>query len=244
MKLSVVIPAYNEAARLPQTLHDACRWLDDRLDAADLFDAYELLVVDDGSSDSTVAEVERLRADYPRLALLQQGENRGKGAAVRRGMLAVDGDIRLFMDADHSTHIQELAKGWPLLRDGADVVIGSRQHKQSDIVQHQSWLRESMGKCFNRMMRGMTGITLLDTQCGFKLFTAEAAETLFAKQKTEGFSFDVELIYLAQQAGMRVEEIPVRWINESNSRVRMLIDPIHMAADIARIRRWHGNEKV
>ena len=239
MKLSVVIPAFNEEARLPQTLRDACGWLDAHLNEANCFDDYDLLVVDDGSSDGTVAAVAQLCADYARLKLLQQGENRGKGAAVRSGMLAVDGDIRLFMDADHSTHIEELVKGWPLLLDGADVVIGSRQHRQSDIVQHQSWLRESMGKCFNRMMRSMTGITLQDTQCGFKLFTAAAAEQLFAQQQADGFSFDVELIYLAQQAGMRVEEIPVRWINESNSRVRMLIDPIHMAADIARIRRWH-----
>jgi len=239
MKLSVVIPAYNEQARLPQTLHDACDWLDARLSAADLFDAYDLLVVDDGSNDGTVAVVEAFCHNHPQVNLLQQRENCGKGAAVRRGMLAVDGDIRLFMDADHSTHINELVKGWPLLLAGAAVVIGSRQHQQSDIAEHQSWLRESMGKCFNRMMRSMTGITLQDTQCGFKLFTASAAERLFSQQKADGFSFDVEIIYLAQQAEFEVVEIPVRWVNAPNSRVRMLIDPMRMAADIARIRRWH-----
>ncbi|MDX8413934.1 MAG: glycosyltransferase family 2 protein [Mariprofundales bacterium] len=239
MKLSVVIPAYNEEARLPQTLHDACRWLDARVTAGDLFDDYDLLVVDDGSSDGTVAAVEACCRNLPRVRLLPQPENRGKGAAVRRGMLAVDGDIRLFMDADHSTHIEEIAKGWPLIIAGAAVVIGSRQHQQSDIASHQSWLRESMGKCFNRMMRSMTGITLRDTQCGFKLFTDTAAERLFSQQKADGFSFDVEIIYLAQQAGLEVAEMPVRWVNEPNSRVRMLIDPMKMAADIARIRSWH-----
>jgi len=239
MKLSVVIPAYNEEARLPQTLYDACDWLDARLMTANMFDDYDLLVVDDGSSDGTVAAVEHFCRDHARVHVLKQAANCGKGAAVRRGMLAVDGDVRLFMDADHSTHVEELTKGWPLLVEGAGMVIGSRQHQRSDIAQHQSWLRESMGKCFNRMMRSLTGITLQDTQCGFKLFTAEAAELLFAQQKADGFSFDVELIYLAQRAGMEVAEIPVRWVNEPNSRVRMLIDPIHMAADIARIRRWH-----
>ena len=143
------------------------------------------------------------------------------------------------MDADHSTHVCEIAKAWPLLMQGADVVIGSRQHAESDIAQHQSWLRESMGKCFNRMMQSMTGIALQDTQCGFKAFRAAAAEVLFSRQQAKGFSFDVEIIYLAQRAGMRIVEIPVRWVNEENSRVRMLIDPLHMAADIARIRRWH-----
>ncbi len=241
MKLSLVIPAYNEVARLPQTLIEACDWLDERLEVGDLFSDYELLVVDDGSSDATVAEANAFFADHGRGrgSVLAQGRNQGKGAAVRAGMLAVDGDIRLFMDADHSTHVCEIAKAWPLLMQGADVVIGSRQHAESDIAQHQSWLRESMGKCFNRMMQSMTGIALQDTQCGFKAFRAAAAEVLFSRQQAKGFSFDVEIIYLAQRAGMRIVEIPVRWVNEENSRVRMLIDPLHMAADIARIRRWH-----
>ncbi|MDQ6963968.1 MAG: glycosyltransferase family 2 protein [Mariprofundales bacterium] len=239
MKLSVVIPAYNEELRIPQTLHDACSWLDSHLETADLFSDYEVLVVDDGSSDNTAAAVDSFCANHPRTTLLQQPANIGKGAAVRRGMQEVTGDIRLFMDADHSTHIKELTKGWPLIIAGAHVVIGSRQHQQSEIAEHQSWLRESMGKCFNRMMRTMTAIEFEDTQCGFKMFTAHAATLLFSQQRADGFSFDVEIIYLAQQEGLEVAEIPVRWINEPNSRVRMLIDPILMATDIMRIRYWH-----
>jgi len=239
MKLSVVIPAFNEAERLPQTLVDSCAWLDAQLAEGMMFSDYDMVVVDDGSSDATVAETNAFFAGHGRGRVLAQPEKRGKGAAVRAGMLAVDGAIRLFMDADHSTRVEELAKAWPLLLDGAAVVIGSRQHLQSDIAQHQSWLRESMGKCFNRMMQMMTGITLRDTQCGFKVFTGAAAEQLCGAQRADGFSFDVELLYLAQQAGMRIEEIPVRWVNEPNSRVRMLVDPLLMAADIARMRSWH-----
>ncbi len=240
MKFSVVIPAYNEAERLPETLREASAWLEAECTSGTMFDDYDILVVDDGSSDETVAVTEALRDTLPRLRLLAQPENRGKGAAVRAGMLEVDGGIRLFMDADHSTHIKETGKAWPLLMAGADVVIGSRQHADSEIARHQSWLRESMGKCFNLMMRAATGIAFADTQCGFKLFTAEAARRLFTRQRSEGFGFDVELIYLAQQEGMRIEEIPVRWVNEPNSRVRMLIDPLHMAADIVRIRHRHN----
>ncbi|MDQ6951695.1 MAG: glycosyltransferase family 2 protein, partial [Mariprofundales bacterium] len=229
MRLSIVIPAFNEAERLPQTLVDACAWLDTRLAAGDLFVDYDLLVVDDGSSDDTVVRAQDFFTHHGRGQVLAQPKNQGKGAAVRAGMLAATGDIRLFMDADNSTRIDELAKAWPLLIAGADVVIGSRQHEASDIAQHQSWLRESMGKCFNRMMHTMTGIALRDTQCGFKVFTAKAAQTLCSQQKAVGFGFDVELLYLAQRAGMRIEEIPVRWVNAPNSRVRMLIDPLQMA---------------
>ncbi|RMH52309.1 MAG: glycosyltransferase family 2 protein [Zetaproteobacteria bacterium] len=242
MKLSVVIPAFDEEARLPRTLEEATAWLDDRLEQGDLFDDYEIIVVDDGSRDRTAEVVEQLAGARSRLRLLRQPGNRGKGAAVRRGMIEANGDIRLFMDADHSTHIRELERGWPLLQQGAGVVIGSRQHAESEIARHQSWLRESMGKCFNAMMRGMTGIPLQDTQCGFKMFTAEAAALLFPQQRIDGFSFDVELIYLAQRAGIEVAEIPVRWVNEPHSRVRMLIDPLHMAADVVRIRLMHNKK--
>ena len=240
MRLSVVIPAFNEQARLPRTLEEACGWLDARLAEGSMFSDYELLVVDDGSSDGTAEAVEAFAGQRRRVRLLRRPENRGKGAAVRSGMLAADGEIRLFMDADHSTHIRELARGWPLLLAGADIVIGSRQHAESEIGRHQSWLRESMGKCFNAMMRAVTGIALLDTQCGFKIFTAECAEALFPRQRIEGFSFDVELVYLALQMGFELVEMPVRWVNEPNSRVRIFRDPARMALDILRIRRLHG----
>lgn len=234
MRLSVVVPAYNEADRLPATLEDACAWLD-----AHLTDDYELLVVDDGSTDATRDAVRAWMDRHPHTRLIEQPQNRGKGAAVRRGMLESQGDIRLFMDADHSTHVSEVERVFTAMDVGADVVIASRQHPESDIDVHQSWLREHMGKGFNLIMRSIVGLPMKDTQCGFKAFTAEAADRIFGIAKLDGFSFDVEIIYLAHHLGYAIAEIPVRWVNEPNSKVRMLADPARMFADVMRIRAMH-----
>lgn len=234
MKLSVIIPAYNEQNRLPATLQDAQAWLQAHFDGS-----YEMLVVDDGSVDATADKVRELAAGMPELRLLQQPHNQGKGAAVRRGMLEASGAIRLFMDADHATHISEVVKVMTAIHDGADVVIASRQHPDSDIARHQSWLREHMGQGFNLLMRGMVGLDMPDTQCGFKAFTAEAARAVFSRQKLDGFSFDVEALFLAQALRFRMVEIPVRWVNEPNSRVKILVDPMKMFVDLIRIRRLH-----
>jgi dolichyl-phosphate beta-glucosyltransferase len=234
MRLSVVIPAFNEAARLPATLEQASAWLD-----AHLPDDYELLVVDDGSTDATADVVRQWQAKSPRVHLVSQQPNQGKGAAVRRGMLEATGDIRLFMDADHSTHVREVEKVFDAMAKGADVVIASRQHPESDIEVHQSWLREHMGKGFNLIMRSIVGLSMDDTQCGFKAFTADAARHIFNAAKLDGFSFDVEAIYLAIAFDYAIAEIPVRWVNEPNSKVRMLADPARMFADVIRIRAMH-----
>jgi dolichyl-phosphate beta-glucosyltransferase len=234
MKLSVIIPAYNEEARLPKTLAEACEWLKRRLP-----NDHEVLVVDDGSSDGTTDAVRALMATCSSIKLIEQPENRGKGAAVRRGMLEAEGEVRLFMDADHSTHIREVEKVFDAMEKGADVVAASRQHPESDIEVHQSWLREHMGKSFNLIMRSIVGLSMADTQCGFKAFTAEAAETVFKQARLDGFSFDVEVLYLAMQAGYSLAEIPVKWVNEPNSKVRMLADPARMFADVLRIRAMH-----
>ncbi|MDX8402672.1 MAG: glycosyltransferase family 2 protein [Mariprofundaceae bacterium] len=232
MRLSVVIPAYNEADRLPRTLTDALAWLD-----AHLADDFEVIVVDDGSTDATASRVQAV--SHPALRLLRQPENRGKGAAVRRGMLEASGDVRLFMDADHSTHIREVTRAFAALDAGADIAIASRQHPDSEIPVRQSWLRERMGKGFNLLMRMTVGIDLPDTQCGFKAFTAEAAERIFPLLRIEGFGFDVEALHLAMRLGFRVAEFPVRWVNDAQSKVRMLSDPARMFAELVRIRRMH-----
>jgi dolichyl-phosphate beta-glucosyltransferase len=237
MRLSVIIPAFNEQARLPETLRTAHDWLNTH----GVHD-FEIVVVDDGSMDATRDRVNELIPGMPELRLLQQAVNRGKGAAVRRGMLEARGDVRLFMDADHSTHIMEVEKVWPAIKSGADVVVASRQHPDSDVAQHQSWLREHMGQGFNLLMRGMVGLDMQDTQCGFKAFTAAAAEAIFSRQKLEGFSFDVEILFLAHQLGLTTVEIPVRWVNEPNSKVRMFLDPMQMFADLLRIRRLHRHD--
>jgi dolichyl-phosphate beta-glucosyltransferase len=234
MKLSVIIPAYNEAERLPSTLEEAYGWLTEQLT-----DSFEIIVVDDGSSDETVAKTCAMIASHPHLKILVQPQNRGKGAAVKRGMLEATGDIRLFMDADHSTHIREAEKVLTAIGEGSEVIIASRQHPESDISVSQSWLREHMGKSFNFIMRSIVGLKIEDTQCGFKAFTAKAAEDIFSRQKLEGFSFDVELLFLASKLGYRIAEIPVEWVNEPNSRVRMIADPLLMFADVVRIRRLH-----
>jgi len=239
MKLSIIIPAFNEENRLPDTLREAHAWL-----TAHIGDTFEILLVDDGSSDATCDKVRELMGDMPELKLLRQPANRGKGAAVRRGMLQASGDIRLFMDADHSTHINEVEKVLPAIHAGADVVVASRQHPESDIPQRQSWLREHMGMVFNLLMRAMVGLNMQDTQCGFKAFTAKAAEAVFSRQKLDGFSFDVEILFLAHRQGLRTVEIPVRWVNEANSKVRMLLDPIRMFADLIRIRWLHNSDTV
>jgi len=234
MKLSVIIPAYNEAERLPSTLEEAYSWLTEKLP-----DDFEIIVVDDGSSDETVKQTREMITTHPFLKILVQPQNRGKGAAVKRGMLEAAGDIRLFMDADHSTHIREAEKVLTAVNEGADVVIASRQHPESDISVHQSWLREHMGQSFNYIIRSIVGLKMEDTQCGFKAFTAKAAKDIFSRQKLEGFSFDVELLFLASKLGYQIAEIPVEWINEPNSRVRMIADPVLMFADVVRIRQLH-----
>jgi len=239
MKLSVVIPAFNEQSRLPQTLRETQAWLDEYLPKE-----YEILVVDDGSSDQTCAEVIRLQNQISALQLLRLKQNTGKGAAVRKGMLAAQGDIVLYMDADHSTHICEISKANEALTSGADVVIASRRHPRSLIPRHQTWLRENMGRTFRSLMHAVVGLEFEDTQCGFKVFTRKVAQQLFTRQQLNGFSFDVELLYLAKKLGFTIREIPVRWVNAPNSRVRMLIDPIHMFHDITRIRRLHKDLKT
>lgn len=236
IKLSVIIPAYNEAERLPATLHDAYAWLQQHF-----VDDFEIIIADDGSSDTTRADVEHLFESMPHLRLLPFQPNQGKGAAVRCGMLAAQGQVQLFMDADHSTHIREVTKVFEAIENGADLVMASRQHQDSDISQHQSWLREHMGMGFNLLMKTCVQLEFKDTQCGFKAFTSDASKQLFSRAKLDGFSFDVELIFLAKNLDLNITEIPVQWINESNSKVRMLIDPLIMFRDIIRIRHLHRN---
>lgn len=236
IKLSVIIPAYNEQERLPQTLSEASAWLD-----AHLPGDYEIIVVDDGSSDETCQKVREFQQNS-NITLLEQVINQGKGAAVRRGMLAATGNYRVFMDADHSTHIMEIEKAFQVFDEtNAELIIASRQHPDSDIDQHQSWLRENMGKSFNYLMRSLVHLDFMDTQCGFKAFSKACAEAVFSLQQLDGFSFDVETLYLAQQLGFEIQEIPVRWINEPNSRVNIFSDPAKMFVDIVRIRHLHRN---
>ncbi|MBI2453017.1 MAG: glycosyltransferase family 2 protein, partial [Parcubacteria group bacterium] len=216
MRLSVVIPAYNEAKRLLNTLVAADEYL--RRQSYE----YEILVVNDGSKDNTADVVRQAEAFIKNLRLIDERENHGKGYAVRKGMLEAKGDYRLFTDADNSTSLDQVEKMWPEFEKGFDVVIGSRDIKGAELPVPQSWLRMRLGDIFNIIVQITSGLWgIWDTQCGFKGFTRKAAEELFSRATIERWAFDVEILALARKLGFRIREIPVRWVNDPNSKVRL-----------------------
>lgn len=227
--LSVIIPAYNEEARLPATLPVIFGYL-----AAQPY-TWEVLVVDDGSADRT-AEVARELGAAHGVRVLRNEPNRGKGFSIRRAMLEARGEWRLFSDADLSTPIDELGKFWPATDKGAAVVIGSRAVAGAQLEVRQPFYREWMGRVFNLIVRLLVLGGIRDTQCGFKLFRADAAEAVFPRQQLDGFAFDVELLVLARRAGFVIREVPVRWINSPATKVSALRDSVRMFADLLRIR--------
>ncbi len=235
--LSVVIPAYNEAERLPQSLKRLHAFL------AAWGRSYEVLVVDDGSRDDT-ARLAR-ESGVPGLTVLRNEGNRGKGYSVRRGMLAARGDHRLMTDADLSTPIEELPRLLATQDAGADVVIGSRALPGANIEVHQPWYRENMGRVFNLLVRALAVPGLRDTQCGFKLWSARAANEAFAAARLDGFSFDVETLFVARRRGYRIVEIPVTWRNDAATRVGMLGGFLAFP-DLLRIRfnQWLGRYRA
>jgi glycosyltransferase involved in cell wall biosynthesis len=228
--LSVVIPAYNEAQRLPPTLERVRAYLDGR------GRPYEILVVDDGSSDDTVARA--LAAGGEQVKVLRNGANRGKGYSVRQGMLAARGARRLMTDADLSTPIEELERLDARMDEGFDVVIASRALPLSRIEVHQGAFRENMGRAFNLLVRLLVLPGLRDTQCGFKLFSAAAAQAAFSPARLDGFAFDVEALFIARRRGFRVAELPVTWRNDAATRVGWWKGFVAFA-DLVRIRA-HG----
>ena len=214
-ELSIVIPAFNEAERLPGTLSRVREWL------ASWPHRAEILVVDDGSTDGT-AEAARDASRSPgEIRVLRHAPNRGKGYAVRRGMLAARGRLRLMTDADLSTPIEELPRLIDALGEGADVAIGSRAVEGARIEVHQPAYREAMGRVFNGLVQLLLLPGLQDTQCGFKLFSAQAAEEAFEACRLDGFSFDVEALYVARRRGRRIAELPVTWRNDEATRVSL-----------------------
>ena len=194
-------------------------------------------MVDDGSDDGTTAVVEEFAAHAPEVILIRLPHNQGKGAAVRAGMMAANGEAVLFTDADLSTPIKEVGSALKLLVEGADVVIGSRALAGSRILVRQNRVRESLGKLFNYLVRAMLRIPFRDTQCGFKLFRREAAHNVFQRTRINGFAFDVESILIAQRLGLAVREMPVHWLNDPESKVILLRHPAQMLADLWRLRR-------
>jgi dolichyl-phosphate beta-glucosyltransferase len=235
IELSVVVPAYNEEARLEPGLRQALGYLAGR------GAPYELLVVDDGSRDGTSRVAAAFAGEGVRV--LRHERNRGKGAAVRTGLLASRGRKVLVSDADFSTPIEEVEKLERFLQDGTPLVIGSRGLADSQVRQRQPFCRETMGKTFNRLIRlfGVRGIR--DTQCGFKLARGDEGRRLAAELKIDGFAYDVELIWLARRRGYKVAEVGVIWVNSPDSRVDPIRSSFSMLRDVLTMRLRHRGEK-
>jgi len=245
VELSVVIPAYNEEKRIGATLASIARYLQDkeRLGAKG-FLSWEIIVVDDGSKDRTV-EVARDVIKDSRVIILKNTANMGKGYSVQRGVLNSNGEVILFSDADLSTPIEEIEKILPLLNSGFDIVIGSRALPDSAILVPQPWYRQIMGKVFNLLVRAFFVKGLKDTQCGFKCFKRKSALDIFNLQRLSGFAFDVEILYIAKKLGIKITDVPIRWLNSPDSRVRLLQGSLSMLIDIIKIKfyDWGGYYK-
>ena len=214
--LSVIIPAYNEAKRLPLTLVD----VDKHLSQQDY--SYEILVINDGSKDATAEITERFLPLIANLKLINLPENQGKGAAVRQGMLAAKGNWRLFMDADNSTSISEFAKMIPYFKEGYEVIIGSRAVKGAKLRPPQSIHRQLAGKLGNLFIQLLLLRKIWDSQCGFKCFSEQAAERIFPLIKINRWGFDIEILALAKKFGYAIKEIPVFWVNDPRTHVKAL----------------------
>jgi dolichyl-phosphate beta-glucosyltransferase len=230
---SVVIPAFNEAVRIGDTLRATICYLETASPQS------ELIVVDDGSSDATANVAREVFAGETRLPtrLLENFPNRGKGAAVREGLLTAARSIAVFFDADLSTPIDELPKiVESVARGEVDVAFGSRALDRKLIGNRQPWRREQAGRVYNLLVRLATGLPFWDTQCGFKAFAMERSRPIIAASKINGFGFDVELLFLAQTAGLRLREIPVRWNHFEGSKVHFFHDSLRMLRDVMSLR--------
>jgi glycosyltransferase involved in cell wall biosynthesis len=229
---SVVIPAYNEAARLGATLEKVLAYVH-----AHGWNA-EVIVVNDGSRDTTADIARRFAAKDPLLRLVENPGNRGKGYSVRNGMLNAKGDVVLFSDADLSSPIEEASKLLKALEEGADIAIGSRWLRAETQTQRQPLYRQLFGRIFNLMLRLTLGVKFKDTQCGFKAFKKPAAQAIFPLQKIERWGFDPEILFLAKKKGFRVLEIPVAWGHSGGTRINPLVDGSRMFLEMLRIR-WY-----
>ena len=232
-EISIIIPAYDESERLGGSLRAICEFiLAEKL-------AAEVIVVDDGSPDDTAAVAATELSEFPIPSnVISDPKNRGKGFAVKTGLLAAKGDIALFSDADLSTPIEELYKLIDPIRSGEfDVTFGSRALDRTLIGTHQPWRREQGGKVFNLIVRLMTGLPFWDTQCGFKAFRLSSFRPLLDKMQIERFGFDVEFLYAAHLNGLKLKEIPVRWNNDDRSKVSVVRDSLRMFDEVRQIRR-------
>jgi len=230
---SIVIPAYNEGERVGATLEKVLAYA-----AEQGWDA-EVIVVNDGSRDNTAGIVRRYAESNPRLRLLENPGNRGKGYSVRHGMLQAQGEVLLFSDADLSSPIEEAEKLFAAIENGADVAIGSRWLQRDLQTQPQPLHRQLFGRVFNLLLRMIVGLSFKDTQCGFKAFTRRAAERIFPLQNIERWGFDPELLYLAKKFNFKVVEVPVAWAHREGTRINPVRDGAKMFVEMLKIR-WNA----
>lgn len=228
--ISVIFPAYNEEARLEATLRETAEYF--RMTGEDV----ELIAVDDGSRDGTSPLVHRLADEYSNLRLIRLAANRGKGHAVRTGVLNARGELVLFADADGATPISEVERLKRAIAEGADVAIGSRAAASSSVEVRAKLYRRIIGRAFHMLVSGLTVKGILDTQCGFKMFRSAVAHDLFSRMRIDGFSFDVEVLLMAQRQGLQIAEVPVNWEHKAGSRVNLVTDSFKMAIDLFVIR--------
>lgn len=239
IEYSIIIPAYNEAKRITATLQSVLSFLEKKSYS------WEVIVVDDGSKDDTMAVVEEIAKGTSGLSVLRQHENRGKGAAVRAGVLAARGEYVLFTDADNSTPIEEL-NVFETLKKEADIIIGSRYLKDSRVEIKQPWYRIMISRASNLLIQAFLVDGIRDTQCGFKMFHYEAAQDIFGRMKVDGFGFDMEALALAEVIGYTIKEVPVSWYDAPNSRLRPVKDTLRTFGDLVYIKLniWTGKYKA
>ena len=236
-ELSIVIPAYNEEARLPRALARLREYFSSTQAPVSLAQT-EILVVDDGSTDSTPTLAQEWSHALPSVRLVSNGANHGKGYSVRHGILEARGRLALFTDADLSSPIEEITKLLAAINAGNQVAIGSRALDRSLIFSHQSRMREMAGIIFNGFVRVFTGLPFHDTQCGFKIFLREPSRVVFEQQRIQGFGFDPEVLFLAQRHGLQTAEVAVRWAHDPATKVHVVRDSLLMFGDLIYIR-WN-----
>ncbi len=227
--LSIVVPAYNEEARLPASLQAIAEFVEQQPYPV------EVIVVDNNSTDSTQAIAQELASEQPYIRVLFE-KTQGKGAAVRTGMLAARGQYRFICDADLSMPIEEVQKFLPPQLSGYDIAIASREAPGA-VRYNEPWYRHLMGRVFNTIVRLFAVPGFQDTQCGFKMFRDDVAESVFPLQTMNGWSFDVEVLYAAQRRGYRIVEVPINWYYKDNTRIHPIRDSINMFAEVFKIRR-------
>ncbi len=218
MYLSIIIPAYNEEKRLPSTIREISSYLKDK----DY--SYEILVVNDGSTDKTAEVVRGMTTEIKGPKLIEDEENKGKGGVVKQGMLEAKGKYRLFTDADNSTSIDHIERMWPLFNEGFNIVIGTRDSKDAPGAKQavpQSFIKRSLGNIGNLLIQLIAVPGIWDTQCGFKAFTDQLAESVFPKQKIDRWGFDIEILFLSRMLGYKIGIIPVNWVNDPDSKVSL-----------------------